>query len=172
MAAAAGKWRIREPAAGGAAGSAQEERPEPAPDRMTQDNRLAGAPRNSWVPGARDSIAKAPHASALRAFALRHGNPTNYSKTPYTTKSQFDTCAEIGAAVEARQAQGSDRTATPKTLPLAGWAASRAPAQLGCLAAGRDLAASASADHADAPICSMPNLATHESHFSSLTIVL
>ena len=62
--------------------------------------------------------------------------------------------------------------AAPPILPLAGWAVFRAPAQLGCLGAGRDLAASASADHADAPICSPPNLATHESHFSSLTIVL
>jgi len=104
VAAAAGKWQIREPAAGDAASSAQGERPEPAPDRMTQDNRLAGAPRGFMGAGRSNSIAKAPHASAPRVFALRHGNPPNYSKTPYTTKSQFGTCAEIGAAVEARQA--------------------------------------------------------------------
>ena len=39
-------------------------------------------------------------------------------------------------------------------------------------AAGRDLAASSSADHAAAPICSAPNLAAHSSHFSLLTFVL
>ncbi len=39
-------------------------------------------------------------------------------------------------------------------------------------AAGWDRAASASAVHADAPICSVPNSATSASHSSSLTSVL